>query len=158
MELNNGPCVISSLYLTPIRPDSPHICQGRIQAVSQPQGLNNMPNVPSEASQNKRLLSLRPEEMFQPILPKVDHILSLLQEQQEQMLKANGRTSDAMEVEGQTNGVQAGNQEVDLEDKIYKEVSSHQSSFSQAIRLTIRGYTAGISYSSASEQSKECSV
>jgi hypothetical protein len=55
------------------------------------------------------------EESFQPILPKVDHILSLIREHQEQLRSAEG-SSDGNDRRGQK-GV------VDLEDKIIKEVS-----------------------------------
>jgi len=55
------------------------------------------------------------EDNFQPILPKVDHILSLIREHQEQLRTAEA-LPDGNDKQGQK-GV------VDLEDKIIKEVS-----------------------------------
>jgi hypothetical protein len=72
--------------------------------------------IPSLVSSSSSRPGPKLEDNFQPILPKVDHILSLIREHQEQLQGAEG-ISDG-------NSKQGRKEVVDLEDKIIKEVSS----------------------------------
>jgi len=80
--------------------------------------------IPTATSPSVTQAGPKLEDSFQPILPKVDHILSLIREHQEQLCKAE--TSSGGNDKRDQKGV------VDLEDKIIKEVSQ-QSSLSQPI-------------------------